>query len=254
MNMHSPNLVILPERPAADFSLSSRTGRARSKSVFTLIELLVVIGIIALLLTLLMPALKKARDASLEASCNNNLKQIGCALFAYSNDWDSVVAPAILQGITKPYKFWHNWCLVQNKYLDSYIDPDDSNEAWSTAAVTKGVFSCPVENAPATVGVGGWYKTNYGISYCLASSTYVPVKFTALAQPSMVCLVGDAGGGQGSGLFIRYLNPPNDFYIPDRRHSGNTWKLVYCDGHTGKMDYVPGNTAWQDKIFWRWPW
>lgn len=54
---------------------------------FTLVELLVVIGIIALLIAILMPALSRARKQALAASCGSNARQIVYAALAYANDW-----------------------------------------------------------------------------------------------------------------------------------------------------------------------
>lgn len=59
----------------------------RCRVAFTLLELLVVISIVALLLTILLPALGMAREASRNAKCQSNLRQWGIALHAYLNDW-----------------------------------------------------------------------------------------------------------------------------------------------------------------------
>ena len=78
--------------------------RTSKKAGFTLVELLVVIGIIALLISILLPSLNKARETANRVKCAANLKQIGNGLMLYSNEnrgmFPRTYAPATTAAIT----------------------------------------------------------------------------------------------------------------------------------------------------------
>ncbi len=75
----------------------------RKRAAFTLVELLVVIGIIALLIAMLLPALNKAREASKAANCLSNLRQINLAFILFAHDNKGFLPQIGSAGNTEPH-------------------------------------------------------------------------------------------------------------------------------------------------------
>jgi len=132
------------------------------KTRFTLIELLVVIAIIAILASMLLPALNKAREVAKSASCKSNLKQLGMSFFMYAQDSGDIMVPVTgLQNTSFNSRFW-DAVLVINKYAtkkqlqctrNKDIIPDFYKTFWADAA--SGLTD------PDNVG---WMFPDYGVN------------------------------------------------------------------------------------------
>lgn len=114
--------------------------RRHSASMFTLIELLVVIAIIAILASMLLPSLNKARETARSASCKNNLRQQGFGLVQYTTDYNDY--------LTVGYETALGWYYANTFYqIMPYIGADKTMAKTPNVSSTKyyrnKMFLCP---------------------------------------------------------------------------------------------------------------
>lgn len=103
----------------------------RFRRGFSLIELLVAISIIALLISMLIPALGKARDAGRSAVCLSNQRQLGTAMNLYANENNGFVPR---EGVDDAKRERPPWAVALRPYIDGRINPDeDPNDQFSGA-------------------------------------------------------------------------------------------------------------------------
>lgn len=117
----------------------SQARRVQRPRGFTLIELLVVVSIIALLISILLPSMKSAREQGKRIKCQANMHQINSALFAYILDYDAL--PVFYS--KGPNGCICGWCTW------SYGGWIGTNTYWDS--VSSGCFRVPANKRPLTV-------------------------------------------------------------------------------------------------------
>jgi len=142
------------------------------KTCFTLIELLVVIAIIAILASMLLPALNRARSAAKKTTCTNNLKQVGTALSMYAGDYAYYPPGKSANMGTLNTNGWH-WLTMPYLGMDNSMPAD-----WTVAAKRResGALRCPMVAPPVPGLLDRISYSMYGFGPLVVWFGFTPAK------------------------------------------------------------------------------
>lgn len=245
---------------------------ATRQRAFTLVELLVVIGIIALLISILLPALSRAREQGNRLKCLSNLRQLGAAFSMYADEnKDYYPSAARLPPGTKE----EDWIWYDEKAHPGRPAPDkqQSRIAPYLGGFKDELFRCPSDDTelhPNSHPLNGTYRYSYAMNYNF-DAVYrwyqgqfnLTVKRTQIRNPSDKILLveedsnsindgnwnpgttsGAIDGSSGDRDLLAIWHDRPIVGAPDSRsqnflthpHGGKRGNVVFVDGHA---DFVP---------------
>ena len=207
---------------------------------FTILELLVVIAIIAILASMLLPALKGAREKAGSIACIGNMRQIGMAAFSYADSSDAYMPMALGYGWDSN-AHTNGWWICQ---LHPYID----NRIWDgTNSGTSKILVCPgssgdeerfvINNQKTSNYLWNIYLGHY-LNYDNNPPIYWPKKITRCANPAKVGLMADGNakdGPYGQTLFFEFGTLPPAIQYLQLRHGHGSFNGLFADGHAANL-------------------
>lgn len=205
---------------------------------FTLLELLLVISIIAILTSLLLPALTNVRNKVKQAACSSNMKQIGLAAGMYTNDYNEWCLTGSYSGLVSGKNYWNSVIVRDLGYL-----------TWKSAI-------CPMNSLP----LYGDYDSGYGLNVSTfgygfmfgSTSTNTGIAKTSIissfgTSSKLIMITENASGTYNgyhnyAGYGVSRYSASMGFYLPgddsatsrnltiSLRHSNQANALIF-DGH-----------------------
>lgn len=193
---------------------------------FTLIELLVTIAIIMILGSLLLPALRQAKESAFRINCSGNLRQLGVIVYNYAGDY-RYYPPR-----SKP-ALWTDTLAVYDKNIKMKSPggiihcpkaPDYGKGSGAESYFPGyGVLYYGVFNWPGNPQAGSWTSTG----------DYPPANMNQVSNPSKTIVMADTKESITSGFLVLY-NVPNYPRIFSGRHNASD-DILFTDGHAANF-------------------
>jgi prepilin-type N-terminal cleavage/methylation domain-containing protein/prepilin-type processing-associated H-X9-DG protein len=217
-----------------------QTNRVKRRA-FTLMELLVVVAIIAILASLLMPALTRGKQNAQRINCLSNLRQMAIAAQIYVDDQSGSYPVAYYEEVRQGVKYSVAWDLTTALSSTPSVAP---GLLWQGAGSEK-IQQCPSFRGKANWLVDPHTGYNYNTSYLghgENESVPEPAKAADVKKPSGTIIFGDGEYGAGANKFMRAPWPSlGDQSFRGRwagtqgyRHTRKT-NALFCDGHAESL-------------------
>ena len=216
-----------------------KTATSQLKHCFTLIELLVVIAIIAILASILMPALSSARERGRMTQCAGNIGSVVKAALQYAEDNSDYIA---INDDNKS-RAW-TW-YIKNKYVQTKVkycpaNPKKSTNVWRTY----GIYRYDLDGSAAG---GSWYtiKKPFIGDFAVNQSKFKCYALRKMRNHSSVLLFADTSGSTGTTFAgYGYWAFAPRWYTENTAvslHHNERANIGFADGHTA--NFGPGGLA-----------
>jgi len=210
-------------------------GKKRKPKAFTLIELLVVIAIIALLLSILLPSLRKVKEKTRQVVCKTNLRSVGIAILLYLDDY---------KGKTYPdHGNRYEWF---NPATGKELPPDSSNAYWGLAykdyTEDPKVFGCPTFVAMKNhfYGTGpGTVQGGFGIN-----RHFEDMKISSIKTPAQFIITQDHVEPHPEDKDLFYIIGGETYNLPSYRTGSRKeyyWAIFRHSKKSRSLDNPPGD-------------